>query len=338
MFFDSFRSEYPGFDRWFTRKSDETAYLCTSDTGELIAFLYLKREGPAENYSDIIPPLTPKLRIKIGTFKVKASGYKIGERFLKIVFDNAFLSRVAEIYVTAFCRTEDHTRLLAILKEWGFEKRGEKTSSAGTEDVYVRDFKPRVDAANPKKTYPYMGTKARKFIVSIYPQYHTELIPDSVLRTESPLDFVENRPNRNAISKVYISRSVDRDLRSGDIIIFYRTASGGSAYYTSVATTLGIVESIQTNIRTLEEFQRLCRKRSVFTDQELANHWNYSPNNRPFVVNFLYAYTFPKRMNCKALMEAGIVKDAPRGFERLSDEQFERLCQGSGVDERHFVD
>jgi hypothetical protein len=185
-FFDSFRSEYPGFDRWFARKSDETAYLCTSDTGELIAFLYLKREAADESYSDITPVLSPKLRIKIGALKVKANGYKIGERFLKIVFDNEFINQVAEIYVTAFRRTEDHIRLLTLLEEWGFDKRGTKASSAGIEDVYVRDFSSRIDSADPKKTYPYINANARKFIVPIYPQYHTELLPDSVLRTESP--------------------------------------------------------------------------------------------------------------------------------------------------------
>lgn len=337
-FFDSFRSEYPQFNRWFARKSDEIAYSCTSETGEIVAFLYLKKEGPQENYSDINPQFAPKSRIKIGTLKVKANGYKIGERFIKIVFDNAFINHVDEIYVTAFCRTEDHVRLLSLLEEWGFRKAGMKTSVAGVEDVFVRDFRARFDAENPKKTYPYLGPNARKFIVPIYPEYHTELLPDSVLRTESPLDFIENRPNRNAISKVYISRSVNRDLRSGDIIVFYRTASGGSAYYTSVATTLGVVESIHTKIGSLEEFQRLCRKRSVFTDAELAKHWNYNPRNRPFVVNFLYVYTFPKRMNRKALMEAGIMNDAPRGFEQLSDEQFDRLCKGSNADLSYLVD
>jgi hypothetical protein len=102
-------------------------------------------------------------------------GFKIGERFLKIVFDNAFINHVAEIYVTAFCRTDDHMRLLALLEEWGFQKTGAKTSSAGTEDVYVRDFSPKVDVKNPKKTYPYMNAEARNFIVPIYPEYHTEL-------------------------------------------------------------------------------------------------------------------------------------------------------------------
>jgi predicted nucleic acid-binding protein len=337
-FFDSFRNDYPDFDRWFNRKADETAYICTADKGEIIGFLYLKREGAEENYSDITPPFRPKHRIKIGTMKVAANGYKIGERFLKIVFDNAFLTRVSEIYVTAFRRTDDHLRLLSLLEEWGFVKHGTKISQAGEEEVYVRDFTPKIDLQNPKRTYPYMSATARKFIVPIYPQYHTELLPDSVLRTESPLDFVEGRPNRNAISKVYVSRSMFRDLRCGDIIVFYRTASGGAAYYTSVATTLGLVDSAHTGIRSLEQFQRLCRKRSVFTDDELAKHWNYAPHNRPFVVNFLYVYTLPKRMNRKALMESGVINDAPRGFEPLTDQQFERLCKESNADLRYFVD
>lgn len=337
-FFDSFRSEYPGFDKWFNRKADETAYICTADTDEIIAFLYLKRENPDENYSDIDPPLKPAIRIKIGTMKVAANGNKLGERFLKIVFDNAMLNNADEIYVTVFRNTEDQLRLLNLLEDWGFKKHGTKKTAAGIEDVYVRDFRAQVDIQYPKKTYPYVSKKARKFIVPIYPAYHTELLPDSVLRTESPADFVESRPSRNAIAKVYISRSFNRDLRPGDIIVFYRTKDGGPAFYTSVATTVAVVENTHTNINSLADFQRICRKRSVFSDTELAKHWNYDPRNRPFVVDFLYVYTFPKRMNLKSLNESGILREAPRGFEQLSDEQFQNLCEGSNAHERYFID
>ncbi|HEY1980386.1 MAG TPA: hypothetical protein VGH13_09880, partial [Xanthobacteraceae bacterium] len=138
--------------------------------------------------------------------------------------------------------------------------------------------------------------------------------------------------------KVYISRSINRDLKSGDIIVFYRTKHEGPAFYTSVATTVAVVENIHTNISSLADFQRICRKRSVFSDAELAKHWNYDPRNRPFAVDFLYVYTFPKRMNLKALTEAGILREAPRGFEPLSDEQFQKLCEGSNADKRYFVD
>lgn len=179
----------------------------------------------------------------------------------------------------------------------------------------------------------------KKWIVPIYPEYHTELFPDSILKTESPRDFIENAPNRNAISKVYISRSINRNLSPGDIIVFYRTASGGSAWYTSVATTIGVVQSVEAKIRDLDHFIELCRKRSVFSDEDLKRHWDYSPRSRPFVVNFLYLYSFPKRMNRKSLIETGIIGNfPPRGFESLNDKQFTDLLRGSGADRSITID
>jgi hypothetical protein len=336
-FFDSFRQQYSGFEAWFQRKSDETAYACHAEDDSVVAFLYVKREDPGEDYSDITPPFKRAKRLKIGTFKVVYNGQKLGERFLKIIFDNALQYGVEEIYVTIFRQTSGQERLIALLEDWGFRHHGEKTSSAGTEEVYVRDFRPQADRMHPAMTYPYIHGLARKFIVPIYPEYHTELLPDSILRTESPLNFVEDRPNRNAISKVYISRSIERGLSSGDVIVFYRTRSGGAGYHTSVATTLGIVQSVVTGIRSESELIDVCRKRSVFTDEELAKHWRYNPRNRPFVVNFLYAYSFRKRPNLRELTENKIISEAPRGFTPLTDEQFQRLLEVTRADYRLIV-
>jgi hypothetical protein len=333
-FFDSFRTDYPEFDKWFNRKADENAYVCTSDAGEIVAFLFIKREGPGEDYSDIEPPLKRAHRLKIGTLKVVSNGFKLGERFLKIVFDNALRYGVAEIYVTIFRRTVDQYRLIRLLEDWGFELRGTKN---GDELVYVRDFRPRVDATDPRQTFPYVSAKARKWIAPIYPEYHTELLPDSILKTEDPEDFEDNRPNRNALSKVYVCRFFERGLRPGDVLVFYRTASGGSAYYTSVATTIAVVQEVIDGIPDLKTFLAVCRKRSVFTDAQLKEHWDYKPHNRPFVVNFLFVYPLPKRPNLKTLLDNKVIASAPRGFEPISSEGFERLLQVSNADTRFIV-
>lgn len=335
-FFDSFKEDYPGFGGWFNRKSEETAYVCQREEN-VLAFLYLKVENEDEDYSDVVPTLTPKRRLKIGTFKVSLNGFKLGERFLKIIFDNALRFNVDEIYVTIFDRTDGQVRLIDLLEGWGFIRHGVKNSGAGQELVYVRDFRAEADIYEPTKTYPFISANTRKFIVPIYPEYHTELFPDSVLRTESPLDFVENRPNRNAINKVYISRSFERSLIHGDIIVFYRTKFRGPAHYTSVATTIGVVQSVTDNISDLDAFIRLCRKRSVFSDAELKEHWDYSPHNRPFVVDFLYVHTFPKRLNLKKLKEMRIISDAPRGFEEISYSAFNTLMEESNGDQRLIV-
>lgn len=90
--------------------------------------------------------------------------------------------------------------------------------------------------------------------------------------------------------------------------MFYRTASGdGPAYYTSVTSTIGVVQSIHLTIRNLANFIELCRKRSVFSDEKLKEYWDWQPRNRPFVVNFVYTYSFPRRLNLKTLWNLEVV-------------------------------
>ena len=170
------------------------------------------------------------------------------------------------------------------------------------------------------------------YIVPIYPGYHTDLLPDSYLKTESPRDFVENEPHRNALSKVYVSRSQVRDLKSGDRIVFYRTKSESApAFYTGVATTVGVVESVVTDIKDEATFIALCRKRSVFTDEELRAQWNYK-DSKPFIVNFLFVYSLPRRPTLQWLLENGVIpdiKDMPRGFRKIRNEDFTNIVNYS---------
>ena len=335
-FFRSFKEDYPGYKNWFNRKADETVYVCLSE-GKPIALLYLKIEDESEDYTDIDPPLPRKKHLKIGSFKVALNGFRLGERFLKIVFDNALRVKVSEIYVTIFNKRIEQQRLMNLFEEYGFRFHGLKRGPGGNELVYVKSFARVANRSSPKLTYPFLSTTGRIFIVPIYPQYHTELFPDSILQTESPMDFVENEPHRNAIGKVYISRSTKRNLEPGDVIVFYRT--GG--YYKSVVTTIGIAEGVIDNIPNEEDFIRLCRKRSVFSDKELSKHWNLYRRNRPFIVNFLYAYSFPRRINMKRLIEIGVIpsiEDAPRGFTQISVKNFGDIVRECQADESIVVD
>lgn len=101
ILFDSFREDYSEFDKWFNKKADDLCYVCHSDNC-LTAFLFIKVEGIDEPYSEITPTFSKKKRLKIGTLKVTSNGYKIGERFLKTIFDNANQYKVDEIYLTIF--------------------------------------------------------------------------------------------------------------------------------------------------------------------------------------------------------------------------------------------
>ena len=332
-FFDTLRADYEGFDKWFTRKFDEEAYITiNSNNGKLLSFLYVKVEGVEESYSDITPPLPKKRRLKIGTFKVVSNGFRLGERFVKIIFDNALKNHVQEIYVTVYDRRDEQRRLISLLETWGFRKWGLK----GEEIVYVRDFLPKVDEKNIKATYPYFSRKGRCFIVPIYPAYHTELLPDSILNTESPADFVEDFPHRNCIGKVYVSWAYPPYPQKGDILIFYRT--GG--YHKSVVSTIGVMVDMQRSFEKEEDFLSYCRKASVYPEKELHEMWQYK-DKRPLALQFLYVYSFPHRINMERLIELGIlagVNDAPRGFRPISTEQFNLILKETKSDESIIVD
>jgi hypothetical protein len=333
-FFDSLKEDYPGFENWFLKKSDDLAYVTSNkENNKILSFLYLKVEDETENYFDINPIFPPKKRLKIGTFKVISNGLRLGERFIKIIFDNALANKVEEIYVTVFDHRDEQKRLIELLEEWGFKLWGQK----GMEKVYMREFMPKFELDRLKENYPYISSKQNNFIVPIYEAYHTELLPDSILNTESPLEFVEDFPHRNAISKVYVSRAMHPHPEKGDLLIFYRT--GG--YYKSVVSTIGLVQEVIYDIKTEEEFINHCRKGSVFPENELKAMWNHKKYNKPFVVRFLYVYSFPHRINMKALIDLGIlqgVEDAPRGFKSITTKQFKTIIKETKSNESFIID
>jgi predicted nucleic acid-binding protein len=125
-FFDSFKKDYKEFPDWFNKKSEEEAYICKDDKDEIIGFLYPKLEDVNENYDNITPKFNRKKRLKVGTFKVLSTGFRLGERFIKIIFDNAIQYGVEEIYLTMFESREESQVLSDLLIRWGFIKHGKK--------------------------------------------------------------------------------------------------------------------------------------------------------------------------------------------------------------------
>ena len=332
-FFNTLKEDYIGFDKWFIKKYDDEAYITkNNDNGKLLSFLYLKVENKNEDYSNISPIFSPKRRLKVGTFKVISNGFRLGERFLKIIFDNALKNKVDEIYVTIFNKRQEQQRLIDLLEEWGFKYFGIKGENK--ELVYVRDFSNYFDLNNIKKCYPYISINTKVYLVPIYQEYHTELFPDSILKTESPQKFIENVSHRNCINKVYVSRAFEPYPKTGDILIFYRT--GG--YYKSVITTIGIVEELKFKFNDENDFVLYCRKNTVYSEPKLRQMWNYKIK-KPFVVEFLYIYSFPHIINMKELIDLGILKgieDAPRGFKPISKKQFEQIL-GATKSEKSFI-
>jgi hypothetical protein len=89
-------------------------------------------------------------------------GIELGERFLKIIFDNALRQGVEEVYVTIFPHSADQERLIRLLQELGFSQHGTKTGQYGTELVLVRNMTPAFDVAAPALTFPHISMNGEK--------------------------------------------------------------------------------------------------------------------------------------------------------------------------------
>lgn len=331
-FFDSFRADYAEFDNWFNSKAEQPCYVCYCDN-QLSAFLYVKIENTGEeSYFDISPVFKPLKRLKIGTLKVTSNGYKIGERFLKTIFDNALIFKVDEIYVTIFNKRQEQEQLIEMLEEWGFYKHGIKNSKNGEELVYVRQFGKQhpINIENPKLSFPFFSRATDKYLIKIEPHYHTELFPDSINTKEDKAKYTENEPHRNRISKVYISHSPYRNLKPGDVVLIYRIGETSPKTYSSTVTTICIVESIKNSFKNFDDFYNSCVRRTMITKEELrVNWWDKFTDYKPFIINFLYAHSLPTpKPTLGDLIRLKIFESPaslPRGFAKLTNDQFNDL-------------
>ncbi len=330
-FFGSLREAYNGFNEWFAKKCNDEAYICQDETGRILGFLYLKTENAGEDYSDITPRFLPKKRLKVGTFKVDATGFRLGERFIKIILDNALERNVDEVYVTLFEDREELATLSSLLSRWGFERYGNKTSTG--ESVFVKPAKFYNPALSPKANYPNLKYNRQKFILPIEQEYHTPLLPDSILNNENESNFIDKTPYRYALQKVYISFSYERNINAGDIIIFYRKGTPGNAGHTGVLTSVAIVEEALSDFQSKDEYMRQCQNRSIFATSDLESFWAKRGGNQ-IVLKFIFVKSFTKKPILKYLWDNDIIlaPGGPRPFTRISDDQFVMILREAQTD------
>lgn len=327
-FFDSLKADYPDFVGWYNRKSQEEVYSY-KENNNILGLLFLKYENETESYDDIVPVMKKNKKLKICTFKVGIRGRKIGERFMKIVFDQAIYSKVNEIYVTIYNNDKFKESLIHYFENYGFEYFGLKNEK---ELVYVRDMKPQFNNLIPTKSYPFINVNADSFVIAIKPEYHTFLLPDSILKREKYRD--NHLPVEYAIRKMYISGAGWLEKpKIGDNVIFYRTKPQGtnaSAWYSNVLTTGGIVTRIiePNNINELLDYTK---DRTVYTENEIKTFYTQKISTT-YIIEFLFCYTLDQKLNHKFCIENGILNDWPRGVLKVDNNVFKKILNLGGVD------
>ena len=331
QFFNSLKNDYPGFEDWFLRRQDKFAYVLYNDEDRLEGLLYLKLEtGPIE---DVTPPLHGENILKIGTFKINPHGTRLGERFIKKALDYAVSQNASLCYVTIF---EKHDALIQLLEEYGFIKHGLKYTANGEELVLCKDL--RKLTGNMFKDYPLIDARqSNKYILSIYPKYHSHMFPDSILKTEK-VDILDDVSYTNSIHKIYVASMPDiAKLRQKDILVMYRTADEGrSAEYSSVVTAICVVDKVkrQSEFFNFNEFYEYASTYSIFDKADL---WYWYAKGTCYTIKMTYNVALSKRIIRHELIESiGVDRNSYWGILPITDIQFNEIVR-RGVENESII-
>lgn len=195
------------------------------------------------------------------------------------------------------------------------------------EPLYI-DYKNISVLLDTKFNFPLIKSTARHFILPIFPQYHTDLFPDNILKNEDMRLYEENKGHRYAIEKMYLSAAYNIQATAGDIVLIYRNGEWAPKHYTSVITGIAIIQDIITT-KTDEERIKICKDKSIFTEKDIRSfNGKYSK-----VIKLLDYKPFKIPVRLKELRAMNIVDGAsgPRPFTEISKEQYEKISQlGSG--------
>jgi GNAT superfamily N-acetyltransferase len=334
--FDSLREGYPGFDEWWRAKcvADHRPCWVVSIDGEIAGLVVRKEETHAQART---LHRGPKI-LKVCTFKVKPKfrGEKFGELLLKQILWFAQKNAFDLVYLTTF---DNQTVLIDVLQYYGFAMTGPNDRGEGIYEKALSREK-LVPATNDdlfdlaRLNYPRFTarTPAAAFYVPIQSEFHNILFPELAIKALKPqLDlFADQSLNRsdpanrrpgNTIRKVYLCRAMTQQLRSGSILLFYRSFSPGYLASQSI-TSVGVVEDVN-HAMSLDDLVHLTGKRSVYSEEKLAK-FEAAPDRPVKVIDFLLVGHIEPAIKLDDLTHMGVFNGAPpQSISRLTDDRFE---------------
>lgn len=316
VFFDDIREDYPKFNDWFIEKSKEGRRCwCWRKKGKQLKALLIY----IEKYKTILRE-KPEKSLKICTFKVsdEVRGLKLGELLLKLCFEYCRRNGILVAYLTIF---EEKSQLRVLLEDFGFREVGIKMTTG--ELIYAKDFLAHksLDGLEPleycKRFFPefFDGDGVRKFVVPIQPEFHDRLFGDVKGRQTSIDEFEDMIVEQNTIKKAYVCNARITKIRSGDLLLFYRSRKKQGI------TGIGVVESVLRQPHSFGELISFIKVRSVYSTKEL--HKLYE--NGALAILFRYIGQLPSFISRERLYELEALNGPPQSILIMDDKSYKRL-------------
>lgn len=303
--FISIREDYPEFDAWFSRcrqEHREAVVVPQEGSRKLAALCIVKPEDSGEFG---LPPR----RLKLCTLKVAepARGQRLGELILKTMLLEGERRGSSGLWLSAF---EHHVELLELLRDLGFQDRGEKTPAG--ELVLFRSLVPVADQELDAFTFnKQFGPRALRTdqpasVIPIRPEFEQRLFPE--LRDQQELLPVYLACG-NGLRKAYLSHAADRQVGPGNLLLFYRSGD------LQAVRAIGVCETAVVS-RDPTFIAATVRTRTVYTGQEIAEKTENGTRD-VLVLLFRQSRLLGDGWSLRQLTDAGVLNGPPQSIQRV---------------------
>ncbi len=332
-FFDSLRADYgeEQFNNWLkkcARKNRKCYTLIVDDKIEAILIYNI------ENIEDHQLPDIYNTALKICTLKVNSTtfGLKLGELFLKKMFELAINRKINTLYLTVY---EKQEQLINLLKKFGFYKSKFKNSQGLIELRMIKNLNP--DEINIEKnsilTHPFYSDRKeyKKYAVPIQPNFYIKLFKDGTLRQPGLFDQTFDSINEiegNTIIKAYVCNSQIKRLKEGDILLFYCSKTS------QVIEPVGILETASI-ICNFDDLLEIVKKKTVFPREELLKL--FSKKQEVHVITFRLITYLKKQIGLKKIKNIASFKNKIQTITELKESDYIILKNEGYFDERYII-
>lgn len=303
--FDSVRHDYPGFDDWLSkcRREHRQGWVIEPVLGGYGGVCIVNRE----DRSDVAGQ---RKALKICTFKISDahSGFRFGELLLRHVLAYAEQNGFEVLFIEVFPKQD---RLIAFLNEFGFEDVNKPTERGELRLVKrlfgTPDELSSLSAFEVNKRFGPAVIKwddVSSFVIPIQPRFHDLLFPEATAQTSM---FAGQHACGNALRKAYLCNASTREIRSGDVLLFYRSEDMQSV------TVVGVAEETFVSCRDTE-IARFVGKRTVYPLAEIQKLCA----KEVLAILFRQAKALRNPPDLQTLIANGIVTAAPQSITKLN--------------------
>jgi hypothetical protein len=325
-FFDSLRQGYDQFDAWFARSAQDgrSAWVYLEKDSPKAICIYKREESPPINDDGRV--LGGSV-LKLCTFKVgeEVRGRRVGELFLKAAFQYAYKNGLEHVYLTM---VPDELHLMDLCVKYGFRDSG---IYKGRDRVLVKDT-PQAPPNSALSSLEYhvryspsikADGETRILLIPIQPRFHGLLFPE----ISSQFQLFADPIIGNGLILAYLCHSKIKDIKAGDIVVFYRSGD------LRKLTTVGVVESAFLS-SDIDEILQSVAKRTVYAYPDIKSMAQKTVR----VVLFRLAFHLDNGPSASVLEEQGILKGPIQSIRNISINAFKKIIDLAGVRSCFFAD